>query len=421
MKFKTAVFLILILLSVFSQSSSQETDKQAPKVFIDCQFCDMDFIRTEVNFVNYVYDRKNADIHIMVTKRTTGSGGTEYTLTYLGQNSYQAKNDTIVFTTNNDDTEDIVRKKLVKYLKAGLIPFISSTQIINDINIEYTKQKDVMIKKDRWNNWVFRTRISGWFNGEKSSRNRNIYGSFSADRITEDWKMRFSIDASYNENKYQWQGDWIKTSRKSKGISGTIVKSISDHWSIGGYTKINSSTYQNTKAAYRIAPAVEFDIFPYSESTRKEFRFLYTIGAKYVYYYAETIYFKTQEALFDESLEIALKFKQPWGTIETSIEGSHYLHDFNKNYLSINTNLSLRIFKGFSINLYGGISMIHNQLNLRRESPNKEDVLLRRYALETNYNYWTSIGFSYSFGSIFNNIVNPRFGSSSGTTIIIMN
>jgi len=57
-------------------------------------------------------------------------------------------------------------------------------------------------------------------------------------------------------------------------------------------------------------------------------------------------------------------------------------------------------------------------LNLRRESPEMEDVLLRRYALETNYNYWTSIGFSYSFGSIFNNIVNPRFGGSSGRIII---
>ncbi|RKY80903.1 hypothetical protein DRQ07_05050 [candidate division KSB1 bacterium] len=418
MKFKTAMFLMLIFLSGFSQSSSQGKDKQSPKVFIDCQFCDMDFIRTEVNFVNYVYDRKNADIHIMITNRTTGSGGTEYTLTYLGQNNYQTKNDTIVFTTNNDDTADIIRKKLVKYLKIGLVPFISSTPIINDINIEYTKPKDAMIKKDRWNNWVFRTRIRGWFNGEKSSRNKYIYGSFSADRITENWKMRFLLNASYSEDKYKWEEDWIKTSRKTKGFSGTIVKSISSHWSVGGYSRINSSTFQNTKAEYRIAPAVEFNIFPYSESTRKEFRFLYTIGAKYVYYDAETIYFKTEEALFDESLEIALKFKQPWGTVETSIEGSHYLHDFSKNYLSINTDLSLRVFKGFSINLYGGISMIHNQLNLRRESPEMEDVLLRRYALETNYNYWTSIGFSYSFGSIFNNIVNPRFGGSSGRIII---
>ena len=421
MKFKIAMFLMLIFLSGFSQSSSQEKDKQAPKVFIDCQFCDMDFIRTEVNFVNYVYDRKNADIHIMITNRTTGSGGTEYTLTYLGQNNYQTKNDTIVFTTNNDDTADIIRKKLVKYLKIGLVPFISSTPIINDINIEYTKPKDAMIKKDRWNNWVFRTRMSGWFGGEKSSRNKDIFGSFSADRIIEDWKMRFSLNASYSEDKYKWEDDWIKTSRKSKSFYGTIVKSISGHWSVGGYSRINSSTFQNTKAEYRIAPAVEFNIFPYSESTRKEFRFLYTIGAKYVCYDAETIYFKTEEALFDESLEIALKFKQPWGTVETSIEGSHYLHDFSKNYLSINTDLSLRVFKGFSINLYGGISMIHNQLNLRRESPEMEDVLLRRYALETNYNYWTSIGFSYSFGSIFNNIVNPRFGGSSGGTIIIMN
>jgi hypothetical protein len=40
--------------------------------------------------------------------------------------------------------------------------------------------------------------------------------------------------------------------------------------------------------------------------------------------------------------------------------------------------------------------------------------LLRRKQLETSYNYYAYVGISYSFGSIFNNAVNPRFGSSGG-------
>ncbi len=36
--------------------------------------------------------------------------------------------------------------------------------------------------------------------------------------------------------------------------------------------------------------------------------------------------------------------------------------------------------------------------------------LLRQRQLLTGYQYFFNFGFGYSFGSIFNNIVNPRFG-----------
>jgi hypothetical protein len=40
-----------------------------------------------------------------------------------------------------------------------------------------------------------------------------------------------------------------------------------------------------------------------------------------------------------------------------------------------------------------------------------EDVLLMRKQLATSYEYYFSIGLSYTFGSIYSNVVNPRFGS----------
>ncbi len=39
-----------------------------------------------------------------------------------------------------------------------------------------------------------------------------------------------------------------------------------------------------------------------------------------------------------------------------------------------------------------------------------EDILLQKKMLATNYNYRLSVGVSYTFGSIYSNIVNPRFG-----------
>jgi hypothetical protein len=75
----------------------------------------------------------------------------------------------------------------------------------------------------------------------------------------------------------------------------------------------------------------------------------------------------------------------------------------------LNTNANIRIFKGFTFNIYGSISLIHDQISLPREGASLEDVLLNRKALETTYSYYTSIGFTYTFGSIYNNVVNPRF------------
>jgi hypothetical protein len=78
------------------------------------------------------------------------------------------------------------------------------------------------------------------------------------------------------------------------------------------------------------------------------------------------------------------------------------------------------LLKGLSLSLYGGYSKINNQLSLRREGASLEEVLTQRRQLETSYNYWGGFGISFSFGSIYNNIVNPRFGSINGGGMTIM-
>ncbi|MEE4215755.1 MAG: hypothetical protein V2I34_11870 [Bacteroidales bacterium] len=67
-----------------------------------------------------------------------------------------------------------------------------------------------------------------------------------------------------------------------------------------------------------------------------------------------------------------------------------------------------------SINLGGSFAFIHNQVSLVKGGASSEETLLRRKELETNYNYFMHLGFSYTFGSIYNNVVNPRFGGGGG-------
>lgn len=76
----------------------------------------------------------------------------------------------------------------------------------------------------------------------------------------------------------------------------------------------------------------------------------------------------------------------------------------------MNGFVQLRLFRGFSLNVNGFYSWVRDQLFLPAGAASSEEILLRQLQLETSFNYFTSIGFSYQFGSIFNKVVNPRFG-----------
>ncbi len=65
--------------------------------------------------------------------------------------------------------------------------------------------------------------------------------------------------------------------------------------------------------------------------------------------------------------------------------------------------------RGLSVFMHGSISRIRDRLFLPAGEVEEEDILLRTRRLPTDFEYAFTLGFSYTFGSIFNNIVNPRF------------
>ena len=88
----------------------------------------------------------------------------------------------------------------------------------------------------------------------------------------------------------------LSSSSESRRFSALIVKSISEHWSIGGYISTSYSTYSNLDLRINPAPAIEYNVFPYSQSTRRRLCFLYRLGYNYNDYMEETMYGKTSES-----------------------------------------------------------------------------------------------------------------------------
>jgi hypothetical protein len=393
--------------------------KTAPKVYIDCGSCDLDYIKTEITFVNYVRDRKEAQVHVLITTQSTGSGGREYTLGFIGQNEFKGADDTQKFFSNKTDTDDEIRQGLVKALKIGLMGYVARTPIRSRIGVSYAQEEKPRPLEDRWNFWVFSLNGEGFFNGEQSYRERSLEADFSANRITPDLKIRMSLSADQSNDHFEYEDEVIDSTSEKYEFDGLLVKSLSEHWSVGGYLKAYSSTYDNHRFILKPAPAVEYNFFPYAESTRRQLRVLYTLGFNIIRYREVTIYDKTSQNLWQESLAVTLDVKEKWGSISTTLGGSHYFYDFSQYQLNLFANISLQLVKGFNVFFFGGGDRIHDQIFLPKGGASLEEVLLRRRQLATGYEYFFGVGLSYTFGSIFTNVVNPRFGSRGGSGISI--
>ncbi len=408
-------FLVSFLIAIITSCSVLANTDQSPQsnnlltIYIDCSSCDYDFLRRDIAFVDLVRDRKQADVHILVSRQDTGGGGEEYTVEFIGRKDFELMVDTLKISMLDSDTDDMIRKKLSKTFKLGLIRYISQTDLADDISIRYAKpaiSKEVI---DKWNKWVFNIDLNLWMRGQKHSRSINVWSRVRANRITEQLKVELSAYFKYDESKTDY--DYYKSFSlsRSKGTNGEFIFAIDKHWSYRFGYNVKSATYNNIDFASSIDGGLEYNIYPYEESSRRQLRFQYYLGSTYNDYTEETIFFKTNEWLFNQSMNIRLALIQPWGTINASVYGSTYMHDLSKNYVQLYTSLSLRLVEGFSLNIRGNVSRVRNQLSLANSGATEEEILLRRKELATTYNYWVSMGITYSFGSIYNNIVNPRF------------
>lgn len=405
------IIFILAVSACLAQDDSLGIDSlriEAPNIFVDCGYCDGAHLREELTFINFVRDRKQADVHILVTRQTTGSGGDEYTFEFIGQRGFDGMADTLRLYTRDADSWDMVREEMARTMKAGLVRYVARTPVGKHLTIGYTESTDIAEAVDKWDYWVFEIDGSCYFNGQSSYQYLSLWGEVSAERVTEQSRISIELWGNYQEEKYKAAGFLDK--RKTKGGSGSVIWSLTDHWSAGVWAEGYSSVYGNKRFQSWNAPAIEYNLYPYSESTQRQLRFQYWLAVIYNDYYYRTIYEKKHEWLGMQRVRVTLELTRPWGSAEMSLTGSHYLHDIKKNHLRLHSGLSLRLFEGFSLNLSGSYSRVSDQISLVKGGLSEAQIIARIREMETSYDSHMSIGVSYSFGSIYNNIVNPRFG-----------
>ncbi len=405
---------------VLGADTSQAPANQVLRVFLDCSQCDFNNLRQDITFINYVRDKSDADVHVLVSTQNTATGGREYTFDFLGLGRFSDIRQRLIYSSSGSDTEDERRRGVSRTFSLGLTPFLLRTPQADRFSLGYASPSGAaptgQPTADRWNFWIFRVGASTELNGEERQKTRRIRANLSANRTTERWKFGFNANGDFNNGEYTLSdGRKLESATESWNASGTIVKSIGEaHWAGLVHGDVRSSTQTNERRDARLATGVEYDFYPYSDSTRRSFVIQYSVGVAKVDYYDTTLFGKDEETLGDHRLAAIVALRQPWGTWRTSAAYSAYLHDGSKYSIDLFTDADVRLFRGFSLNVEGSFARVRNQIYLAGGEATDEEVLLRLKRLQSGYRYRLQLGFSYQFGSIFNNVVNPRWSAQTG-------
>lgn len=404
--------------------SPQPAASQAPEetemperlaIFLDCGFCNETFIRQEMEWVDYVRDREVADVHVLVTEENTGAGGEAQTFDLIGLGPFEGTDYSTVYTTSASTTQAEERDGFLRTLQAALVPYLMQTPMGERVRVDVDAPEGAdagpaQPVDDPWNQWTIEFYADGSADFESQQQAFDTRYGVYVDRVTEDWKIQLRPFFNYNYDRFEREEETIRSSSRRNGFTSYVVRSISPHWSVGAFGDVFTSTFDNVDWRYRLMPAVEWSLYPYREATRRQLTVAYRVGGSHITYRDTAIYNETQELLPEHTLTAGYEVTQPWGEVDVGVNASQYLHDLERYSLRLNGSIDVRITQGLSIELGGNVAFIQNQLNLPKGDADLEEVLLRRRQLETSYQAGLSFGFRYRFGSIYNNIVNTRFG-----------
>jgi hypothetical protein len=398
-------------------------------VFLDCETfwgCDDSYVRQQIPYINWMRDRQDADVHVLVTSQTTGGGGQEITLAFIGLKRFDGEADTLVHIASNTDTQGEMRDAVTRVLKLGLVRFLAKTPVAPSLDLSFTPAAAapppaMTAARDPWDFWTFRISASGYFNGLAGQHYASYSGSVSANRTTSASKVTLSLYGSRNRQSYTLT-DSSNYVSVTESYSGNLlaVWSLGKRWSVGGTAAGVRSTYSNLDLRLSGGPAIEFDVFPYNESTRKLLTLQYSLELVSYNYHDITLDGNLSEIRPRHVLDMSTSVTQPWGQIFGSLTGTQYLHDLGVNSLEVYAGTSLRLFRGLSFNWYVDYTHINHQFGLSAAGLTDEEILLQRRQLETSYTYYLSFSLSYRFGSKFSNVVNPRMGGGGSGMIIMM-
>lgn len=388
------------------------------RLFLDCAtHCDRAYLRTEIRILEWVSDRNASDIHVLATSIEDGAGGEAYTLTFFGRGgALDGLTDLFTFRTAPDATDDEVRREFARVLRLGLVRYLLAADQGATLALASDEtdaaEVEVAAPHDPWRNWVFNVQLDGQYSAESQEKGTEIELQFNASRITDAWKIAFELSGTHDRNSYILDdGERFQATRDRWNGDLLVGRSLGPQWSVGVVAAAEGEKPENLDLRLRLAPVIEYDLFPYAEAQRRRLILQYSVGINHFDYVEETIYDELSETRLDHRLRMEYRTRQPWGGASMTGTADVFAHDLNQYRLGIDGSFSIRVAKGLGLEIRGAYSKVRNQITLPKGEATDEEVFLDLRQRATNYRASMTIGISYTFGSFLNTIVNPRFNN----------
>lgn len=417
------LFFALLLSSCCLLSIAQNQPPAKPGLFLDCNgtACDGNYLRSEINLVDFLNERTAADVHVLITA-LDGSGGTEqYQLIFYGQKRFNGYRDTLRFVTPLNATKAEKREQLLHYLKLGLVPLLAKTG--------YAWAVDVRLKlpgtgpavpstKDKWGYVVFNINAEGSLSADQNYTNEVGTGSFLVNRTTD--KLRLQAGAYGSSYKYTYKvKDSAGTTKYEVnntdfGVQHYLVAAVSRHFSMGYLVRYSGNTFQNLKRKVYFNPVLELNLFSYADINNRSFLIRYGADVTSFAYHDTTLYNKLKETLYGHEASVSINFNQKWGSFSSGMYYRNYFADPALYSTGANLTFNIRIAGGLSFYVSGNGNIIHDQVYLQKGGATEQEILIRKRQLESSFDYFTSVGVNFRFGSKLNSFVNQRIGGYRG-------
>jgi len=408
----------LLALLIWSTSYGQNQKAAKLKIFVDCQTsCYQTFLKQNLKGVEFVRDPHDADVYILINAETNGSGGDTYYIETEGQKQYEGIKEKITFNTHADMQDEEIREKLLKYLKLVLARYWAAGGMDDLFDIHIREASAPVKIEDKWNNWVFRIGMNAYGSGDSNYSNIHTSTSLSARQVKEKHKFALRMRYSKGHQRYFYGTQIIKAVKESMSLSTSEVLAIDQHWSYGFFGGMSRSIYSNYRFSGYVNGGIEYNFFPYKESSKHMLTMQATVGPVRNIYFEKTIFGKTMETLWQSNLSISTNIIRKWGNIDAHIGYSQYVGHPALRSFDFYTGLQWRVVKGLNFHLSGMYAITHDKINIAAGGATLEEILLRQKELLSSYSFFVSTGLSYSFGSIYNTIVNPRFEGSGSIRV----
>ncbi len=409
------LLFVTVLLGCSAPGRAQSTDSTPRiRIFLNCGLydCFQDFMRSELSFFHFVRDMAQADVQVFILPQSTAAGGIRYTIRFLGQGALFGEiTDSATVTTAQMDTEAQMREALLAAVQAGLAPYVLRTPWRGAVAVRYPVRTgtDLILSRDRWRGWVFSIGLLGSVDGESNRRTSSTENYANVTRITPTHKTVLNAWYEASRTGVTLDSVDVRVSVSNGGVRPYYAHALGPRWSVGILGSAWYDEYRNIRLHYRLAPAVEYNIFPHTENTRRQLRIGYQAGLRRFRYYDTTVYDKLIEYRPYQQLAVVAAFAQPWGSVSGLLQYNAYLDNLRQNRFSATARMSVRVLQGLTVTVDGSGSAVRDQISLSKRTASEDQLLLRGAQLPTSVLYNLSVGLAYTFGSTNNSIVNPRF------------